>query len=110
MIEFTAKFDGLNREKVTIAKAGRRTLPLRSRLFVPGAPVHRRSVGYSERLPADRPAAAPRVNSAQQVIFPEGPHEAGGLSLTIRRNGEDHLPASVHMYNASEIQNDESKG
>jgi hypothetical protein len=83
MIDFTAKFDGLSREKVTIAKAGRRTLLLRSRVFVPSAPVHRRSVGYPERLPAD---------------------------LTIRRNGEDQLSASVHRYNASEIQKDESKG
>jgi hypothetical protein len=110
MIDFTPKFDGLQREKVTIAKAARRTLPLRSRVFVPSAPAHRSSVGYPERLPADSRAAAPRETSAQPLVFPDRPHEAGGLSLTIRRDREDHLSALVHMRNTSEVQKDESKG
>src|ERR1700676_2720450 len=102
MIDFTAKFDGLNREKITIAKAGRRALPMRSRVFVPSVPVQRRSVGYPERLPADSLAAAHREKLAQPLMFPERPREAGGLLLTIRRDGEDHLRALVHMHNASE--------
>ena len=68
MIDFTAKFDGLNREKVTIAKVARRTLPPRSPVFVPSAPVHRSSGGYPVRLPADSLAAAPReIGSAADV-------------------------------------------